>query len=609
METAKTKALTAWLQQHGGFLHKDIKLCHDEQSGMHLRAFATIEPDTVITKVPLTLSLSSLNALVDKQFSVFWSRRSELDPAAVGYFYLALQWINRETSFWQPYLEALPQPGEDFSTALWFDRPEDVDWLFGTDVLVSMQCAKELQEGYYHKGIQFLKEAGVDVEPITWDLYRWAFTIFSSRAFSSRFAKREDSQWVAFDHGKDGNGQASALSLDKSWAEFPVLFPVQDITNHKPNARVLWEMDSKDFCFTVEEKIDANSEIFNNYATKGNDELLMGYGFCIPDNPNDGVSLALKPPAADLQTSLREARPNLFTPSGTWNQAKMTFRVRKTRPNDANTFVCVPELLLEILLYVARYERELPFKPQDDPLRYIIEDSDGRRYKPRIARMLVVSLSQTLQPLIAGKRSERPSNSKQKHAQIYRNGQISIRKDLILNFKTVIRSLFKTPKAPCPTFLTLERLYAFWQLRARSHARQFLDGISLSAHTLDLNLLRRSGWEDDAFVLLLAYMFLDAGPENVEAKLPPYMPALLSAPEVPKDLQEQTKALMKVVRIAHQNSINTVWNDPRWSETLIMAFGKMFMFESMEIVVPLENKDEKRLIVYLHDWIENVRVV
>lgn len=39
--------------------------------------------------------------------------------------------------------------------------------------------------------------------------------------------------------------------------------------------------------------VDEGAEIFNNYGAKPNSELLLGYGFTLPDNPDDTIVLKI----------------------------------------------------------------------------------------------------------------------------------------------------------------------------------------------------------------------------------------------------------------------------------------------------------------------------
>jgi hypothetical protein len=53
---------------------------------------------------------------------------------------------------------------------------------------------------------------------------------------------------------------------------FPLLYPAIDCFNHRLGAKVTWTMDHGDFTLILEEGIEKGSQIFNNYAPKGNEE-------------------------------------------------------------------------------------------------------------------------------------------------------------------------------------------------------------------------------------------------------------------------------------------------------------------------------------------------
>ena len=107
--------------------------------------------------------------------------------------------------------------------------------------------------------------------PARRDHYLWACTIISSRAFPSYI-----------------------LNGDK---EHPtqVLLPCIDVFNHRRAEQVIWFTDYKtsDVQMLHEAPIKAGEEVFNNYGAKPNDELLLGYGFVLQDNPEDALSLVM----------------------------------------------------------------------------------------------------------------------------------------------------------------------------------------------------------------------------------------------------------------------------------------------------------------------------
>jgi hypothetical protein len=121
------------------------------------------------------------------------------------------------------------------------------------------------------------------------DDYLWGATVLSSRSFPSRLITGDLTVEAE-------TGPESALSN-------PILIPVMDMLNHRPNHPVTWLTSTTKITFVAETEYPANKEIFNNYGAKGNEEctppsvltnsVLMGYGFCLKDNPHDTVSLKL----------------------------------------------------------------------------------------------------------------------------------------------------------------------------------------------------------------------------------------------------------------------------------------------------------------------------
>lgn len=98
---------------------------------------------------------------------------------------------------------------------------------------------------------------------MTWnrDEYLWAATVLSSRSFPSRLIGTS---------ARDGNvvmeGPVDPISSD------PILIPVMDMLNHRPNHPVTWFTSATEISFIVETAYPANTEIFNNYGAKGNEE-------------------------------------------------------------------------------------------------------------------------------------------------------------------------------------------------------------------------------------------------------------------------------------------------------------------------------------------------
>lgn len=83
--------------------------------------------------------------------------------------------------------------------------------------------------------------------------YQWAATVLSSRSFPSRLLS------------------ANPNDEDPSNSE-PILVPILDMLNHRPNHPVTWSTSNGTISYVCETAYSPNDEIFNNYGAKGNEE-------------------------------------------------------------------------------------------------------------------------------------------------------------------------------------------------------------------------------------------------------------------------------------------------------------------------------------------------
>ncbi|KAF2720174.1 SET domain-containing protein [Polychaeton citri CBS 116435] len=635
--SAQFDGLLQWLCENGGYLHPNVQVAADEDNGVHWRATANIQPDTTLSVVPHSLALSYLNALVDDAHPALKSAKKKLCVENIGFFYLMTQYLAREKSFWKPYLDTLPQPDTGFTTPLWFDDPDDTAWLDGTDVYHSSLGRRKVYERYWHEGVALLSQAGIDTEPYTWDLFRWAITIFTSRSFSSRAIAPQDSKyWAAYKTNSDGRRQAFLLDMSHSPAEdldFPVLFPMQDVPNHHHNAHVDWVFDPGRFSINASDNVEAGGQIWNNYGAKGNDELLLGYGFCIADNPNDSVMLTLKPPSAALQRDLRAYHPGYFREdTGDWNGEKATFKIHQLpEPSDGQwvgMWSLLPEPLLELMLYILRFERDVPFKFIEHPLQFFLH-GDGKRYLPHIARMIVQSLMPKLQKLQNASFPAEPSSARQRYAAIYRDSQLSILQSITVALRAFTRSFrYVTPQASsyipgkaerkC-VFAFLEEAITNFYLEFEDDFQELILGLEASTNSIELDVMIAAGWEEDLWVLLLCAMLI-VHEKDKESLTGSVVRSFASEYGVPRfsptsdengaptilgvDHEEERNDLMQVVEKARERRANkkSFWHDGRWSERFIAQWGgRILRCESTMMMVKVEEDadEEARLVVYL----------
>ena len=117
------------------------------------------------------------------------------------------------------------------------------------------------------------------------DKYLVSSTYLSSRAFPSTLLSR-------------------APTLQTNSSSYPILLPGVDTLNHSRGQPVSWCTSYPEGSREEKDDLAAISiishtttllgeEVFNNYGLKANDELILGYGFSLPQNPDDKITLQL----------------------------------------------------------------------------------------------------------------------------------------------------------------------------------------------------------------------------------------------------------------------------------------------------------------------------
>lgn len=396
--------LVAWAKSHGAYLNDDVEVYHSPEFGISLRVKpllqkklpisiaggaedATATPPTTnsalsthlpqrsrIVSCPFPISLSYLNAL-----DAFPGLRSHStpfpaafittqQPKVIGCFFLIKQYLAGSTSHWAPYIRSLPQPDEPHKLATPLYYPEEARrWLGGTNLPAAIAQRGAMWRGEFEGGREVLDGNG-GMESLkgkwTWELYKWASTIFSSRSFVSKLIPDEVYGDVL---GQPVEGYASWREKIAEEGPYPVLFPLLDIANHDAKARVEWFVNAqgpvKDFSIITDGAIEGGEQVFNNYAPKGNTELLLGYGFCIPGN--DDVAIELKCPNEEKR-QIREAQKHGYKAPG-GSSEKWIFHVR-SRPyparegdNRIEKLRVFEEGLIDTLAVLVANEREEEF--------------------------------------------------------------------------------------------------------------------------------------------------------------------------------------------------------------------------------------------------------
>lgn len=233
----------------------------------------------------------------------------DLPPHVIGRFFLMQQYLAGKSSFWYPYIATLPQPDAISSWSLPPFWPED-DFAFleGTNTGIAAQVIQDQLKGEFKEARKVLKAANFsDWQDYTRPLYHWAFAMFSSRSFRPSLVIPPAVQDAVL-----APSAAAAVAID----DFSILLPVFDIINHNPKADVRWLVDddvsAAAVCrFQTLDPYQPGEQVFNSYGKKTNSELLLSYGFILPETDamhNDYVHVRKKAAAADQDTSSSAAQ-------------------------------------------------------------------------------------------------------------------------------------------------------------------------------------------------------------------------------------------------------------------------------------------------------------
>ncbi|KIJ60469.1 hypothetical protein HYDPIDRAFT_98705 [Hydnomerulius pinastri MD-312] len=296
-ETNPLSSLKSWFSAQGGSFDPSVDL---SEGPYGISVFVRIGTeggqleDTTIVTCPFSLiitkdaSLRALGTLLghgtESQSSLeTWSERQLICC------YICFHWFFSESRSTMivlrhlPYIRCLPA-AEKLSTPLHFSERE-LELLKGTNLF-----GATLDRGHDWRTeweqcrslVQTVNQAWG--ESLTWERYLTASTHLSSRAFPSSILSAEP-------------------SLVSTPSTYPVLLPGVDLLNHKRGQRVSWEVSCSEakqggtLSGTVSvisnEELKEGQEVFNNYGAKANDELILGYGFSLPDNPDDKITLQI----------------------------------------------------------------------------------------------------------------------------------------------------------------------------------------------------------------------------------------------------------------------------------------------------------------------------
>ena len=325
-DRARFDALLGWSRHHGAELHPQLEIYHDHATSFSIRvrpsAAGPLEPGFTAVTCPVATTLSFLNALVDGPLSLSspsspshaaaaaaaaFPRRfmESVPPHVIGRFFLVKEYLRGRDSFWWPYIATLPQPEHVAAWALPPFWPEDdAAYLHGTNAHVAIDEIQANVRREFRHARRLLKDDGFPAwQDYSQMLYKWAFCIFTSRSFRpslvlSDVAKRHLSRLLP-----------PGCAMD----DFSILQPLFDIANHSMTARYAWDVVSDPHCcrLVCRDAYRPGEQVYNNYGLKTNSELLLAYGFVLPETDalhNDYVHVRKRQQQQQQQQSQSQDR-------------------------------------------------------------------------------------------------------------------------------------------------------------------------------------------------------------------------------------------------------------------------------------------------------------
>ncbi|KAM0335018.1 hypothetical protein ACHAQA_000052 [Verticillium albo-atrum] len=308
------EALVSWAKAHGGELHPSVEIFNDTNTGnsFRVRAGQKLSPGDTIVTCSLDLTLSYLNTLdltthghVSHDVSPPLPQEllDGVPPHVIARFFLVKQYLLGSESFWYPYISMLPQPDHLSSWSLpplW--PSDDIELLDDTNIHTAVSEIKARLKTEYKQATPLLKSLP-NSQDYTRLLYNWAYSIFTSRSFRpSRVVPNHET-----------------LPLPEGCAidDFHILMPLFDVGNHSHTAGISWDI-APGTSTTVVKTLDAygaGEQVFNNYGSKTNAELMLAYGFLIPESPNlhnDYVHLQLRTADQAASSLADSSKPRSF---------------------------------------------------------------------------------------------------------------------------------------------------------------------------------------------------------------------------------------------------------------------------------------------------------
>ncbi|PVF96460.1 SET domain-containing protein [Serendipita vermifera] len=342
-----------WLKDNGAYIDPHVYFARGEY-GMSIYSHEDLEENSTVVSCPFDIMITPKTSKDSLRKLAEWKGVSsgkidavkDLDDGLAVCTYLVLHFKGDGSSSisdskaissilkHDAYIATLPT---DLITPLYYNEKE-VRLLLGTNLYQVVIDRRQEWINLWKKAHNWLStvfENKAWENGFTWERFLRSKTWLSSRAFPSSILHEPP-------------------SLTDPSAE-PILVPLLDSLNHSRATPVSWSVNRPQNVGnngTVKQPsvslvshlpIKRGEEVFNNYGPKSNDELLLGYGFVIENNPED--TMLLKLPGDERR--FRIGRKATGEVTNVWNEIGR--RLQESFASDGDDLdIMMAELELEI---------------------------------------------------------------------------------------------------------------------------------------------------------------------------------------------------------------------------------------------------------------------
>jgi hypothetical protein len=251
-----------WIQSNGGFVHSNIELSEDRE----LFCETKVDPDTIILKIPAFC----LATLESTSKSAPWLAKA-VDAVGPSALYseaadvLIALFLASQSPKELPYLDSLPDSTSFDALPRRWSESQLESYLAGSPLMSRIVKARAGVQADYDAVLQAYENNATDEKAHPFP----SFETFSDMlaAVSSR----------AFGIGNHDDNSSSMV-------------PLLDLCNHsrgkgdKKNLSYQWNEEDGCVQVTSTDMIDAGGLLQITYGARGNGQLLLNYGFAVPNN-------------------------------------------------------------------------------------------------------------------------------------------------------------------------------------------------------------------------------------------------------------------------------------------------------------------------------------